>query len=535
MRVTNNMIMRNSSYNIGGTKNLVSLANNQMTTQKKISRPSDDPVIAIRSLRLGTSLAKTNQYYEKNIPDAESWLDVTETALTNMKTLMTDVRTQVVNGTTDTLTQDDRNTILTQLRALQTQLYSEGNADYAGRTVFTGYRTDKDLVFSENELETSYTINQDFDYMDMGSFDYFTGEVNVPTTQSEVLGYVPADEDVLKSSYYRIHTAYRELDSLSTFSYSYGEGDAATKVSYSFDPNTGDVTKESTTGTGDTATTTSETATNVHIYADEKEWADAMSGKHVNDDDIVIIKSTGNIIFGNNVSSEIKTNRADMAATYDKTGFDKGELKPEYYFNCTDKTNPINPIEFTKYDENGKMVEYDINYTVASNQQLTVNLEASDAFNSDLQRDIDDLIDVVNRSMAAHDKVAQLKAMKNETQYEDKQYQDELDKWITAAQKEADLADHHLQTLFSSELGNVDRYISDINLAITKVGCTMDQLKLTETRMNNQQTTIQDLQSQNEDLDLSTIILKYTASYNAYQSSLTAAGKLSGMTLLNYI
>jgi flagellar hook-associated protein 3 FlgL len=63
----------------------------------------------------------------------------------------------------------------------------------------------------------------------------------------------------------------------------------------------------------------------------------------------------------------------------------------------------------------------------------------------------------------------------------------------------------------------------------------MDQLKLTETRMNNQQTTIQDLQSQNEDLDLSTIILKYTASYNAYQSSLTAAGKLSGMTLLNYI
>ncbi|MBQ1604652.1 MAG: hypothetical protein II091_02875 [Lachnospiraceae bacterium] len=118
MRVTNNMIMRNSSYNIGGTKNLVSLANNQMTTQKKISRPSDDPVIAIRSLRLGTSLAKTNQYYEKNIPDAESWLDVTETALTNMKTLMTDVRTQVVNGTTDTLTQDDRNTILTQLRAL---------------------------------------------------------------------------------------------------------------------------------------------------------------------------------------------------------------------------------------------------------------------------------------------------------------------------------------------------------------------------------------------------------------------------------
>ena len=41
-----------------------------MTSQKKISRPSDDPVIAIRALRLRSSLSQINQYYEKNIPDA---------------------------------------------------------------------------------------------------------------------------------------------------------------------------------------------------------------------------------------------------------------------------------------------------------------------------------------------------------------------------------------------------------------------------------------------------------------------------------
>ena len=58
---------------------------------------------------------------------------------------MTDVRTQCVNGSTDTLNQEDRNTILKQLKSLQSQLYAEGNADYAGRTVFTGYRTDQDL------------------------------------------------------------------------------------------------------------------------------------------------------------------------------------------------------------------------------------------------------------------------------------------------------------------------------------------------------------------------------------------------------
>ena len=141
MRVTNNMILRNSSYNINGTKGSVNSSMNQMTTQKKINKPSEDPVVAIRSLRLSTSLSRVDQYYKKNIPD------VTETALNNMKSLMTDVRTQCVNGSTDTLNQEDRNTILKQLKSLQSQLYAEGNADYAGRTVFTGYRTDQDLVF----------------------------------------------------------------------------------------------------------------------------------------------------------------------------------------------------------------------------------------------------------------------------------------------------------------------------------------------------------------------------------------------------
>ena len=70
MRVTNNMILRNSSYNINGTKGSVNSSMNQMTTQKKINKPSEDPVVAIRSLRLSTSLSRVDQYYKKNPKDA---------------------------------------------------------------------------------------------------------------------------------------------------------------------------------------------------------------------------------------------------------------------------------------------------------------------------------------------------------------------------------------------------------------------------------------------------------------------------------
>ena len=110
MRVTNNMITANTKTNINANKVLVDKYNTQMTTQKKISRPSEDPVVAIRSLRMQTTLSHLTQYKDNNIADANAWLDVTETALTNMEKILTDIRTQCVNGSTDTLTADVRQT-----------------------------------------------------------------------------------------------------------------------------------------------------------------------------------------------------------------------------------------------------------------------------------------------------------------------------------------------------------------------------------------------------------------------------------------
>ena len=73
MRITNNMIMGNTKTNINATKLLVDKYNTQMTTQKKISKASEDPVIAIRSMRMATTLSHRGQYVDNNIPDAQSW------------------------------------------------------------------------------------------------------------------------------------------------------------------------------------------------------------------------------------------------------------------------------------------------------------------------------------------------------------------------------------------------------------------------------------------------------------------------------
>ena len=163
MRVTNKMIMNNAASNINSTKEIVNTRNKQMTTQKKIDKPSDDPVIAVRSLRLSTTLSQVTQYYSKNIPDANQWIDITETALINIRNISDDCRTIAVAGSSDSKnSQSDRNIMLTQLESLQKQLFAEGNADYANRTVFTGYRTNSNLTFTDDETLTQYRIDQSF-------------------------------------------------------------------------------------------------------------------------------------------------------------------------------------------------------------------------------------------------------------------------------------------------------------------------------------------------------------------------------------
>ena len=545
MRVTNNMIMKSSTNNVNATKVNVNDKNNQMTTNKKISRPSEDPVIAIRALRLGTTFNKLDQYASKNIPDAASWLDVTETAILNMKSLITDMRTQCVNGSTGTLTADDRNTILSQLQALQKQMYSEGNADYAGRTVFTGFRTNSTLTFSEDEMNTSYSIREVFSTKDdMREKRFYNGDVKVPSTQTEVL--TSPISDIEETSYNTIRLPYNSIDKATSIVYRNNGGtttlgiDGPTSDVYDADGNYVGQYQESNIDGPDPSSNTT-----VYQFDSEEVWAAKMGKKTVGDNDIVIIKNTGEMIFGNQIASTMKQNNINVELDYDKTGFTSGELRPEFYYNCTDKTNPLDEIHYKRYEEietpggdiliTDELIRYDIEYNVATNQNLAVNIEAIDVFDSDVIQDVDDMINAVSAAINAHDKIDKIKSMMKENQYATDQYQEKLNEWLEAAQKEADYADDNVQKLFSSNIGRSDNYLSDISLALTKVGCKSDQLSITEDRVGNQQSTVSKLQSDNEDIDLSQIILEYTSAYTAYQASLTAASKLGQVSLLNYI
>ena len=164
MRITNNMMIANMITNLGNNQTRLSGYQNQLDTGKKIQVPSDDPVVAARALKLRTDVAQVEQY-QKNIKDAGSWLDATDEALSKMGDVLKKARELSVQAANGTNTQEETQKIGLELKQLKAQMIHLSNSTYAGRYIFSGFKTDQKLIV-DDETNANYgrfAINVDSD------------------------------------------------------------------------------------------------------------------------------------------------------------------------------------------------------------------------------------------------------------------------------------------------------------------------------------------------------------------------------------
>lgn len=119
-------------------------AQNRVTTGKRIEKPSDDPtgtrtLIGISSLRTGLA------GYNSNLNVAQSVLNSSEDAYSDMGDLVQQAQTLAVQGATSTNDSATLNSIADQIASLQKRLVTLGNSQSAdGRYVFGGRVTDSE-------------------------------------------------------------------------------------------------------------------------------------------------------------------------------------------------------------------------------------------------------------------------------------------------------------------------------------------------------------------------------------------------------
>jgi flagellar hook-associated protein 3 FlgL len=143
------MVMRITQQSLYGTvlsqtnASLLALVqtNNEVSTEKRINKPSDDATGTVQVLNLRDELSQLSQY-ETNITQATGWLTQEDSTLSSVSTLVTSIKSLAEQASTGTMTETNREEIATQLRQYYEQLISLANTTYSGQSLFSGQMTD---------------------------------------------------------------------------------------------------------------------------------------------------------------------------------------------------------------------------------------------------------------------------------------------------------------------------------------------------------------------------------------------------------
>lgn len=135
------------TYNLNNTLERLERLQFESSVGKKFRVPSDDPIGASKSLKFNTDISKTEQYL-RNTKDAAAWMKETESALKEINQILhraNELTVQAANGTNT----EDLDKIRDEIKELKSHLIQVANSTYAGRSLFTGFKTDKELLESD--------------------------------------------------------------------------------------------------------------------------------------------------------------------------------------------------------------------------------------------------------------------------------------------------------------------------------------------------------------------------------------------------
>ena len=532
MRITNKIMQRNNLSNINTNKILEDKLTSQLSSEKKIIRPSDDPVIAIRALRLRSNVTEVTQYYSKNIPDATSWLKVTEDALSSLSSIITSCQNDCTKGANGDLTSSDRNTILEELKAFSSEIYKTGDADYAGRYVFTGYRTDTSLSF-QKQTYMRYQMTEQVDrtaidsvtHVNQGNIASWTAANFDDATHSGIV-----EQQISESTCYRFRLSYDDLDEYGD--YETGMLESEPVIQY-YDPS----------GTLTTLTSTQQ--------INSTDVPDPYS--RVGDNDIIYVADTGEMLLGKNIYDDLMATKDDATTgdkdesqiliTYQKTEFKAEDLRPQHFFRSASYEGEM--VGNTFNVDSGSLLMYNesyldttlerqsIEYDVGFNTTIRVNSTADECFKLGIGREIDDLVNAMQAVVNLETTIADIeKKLETTTVAADRTIlQNQLDAANKAFTYQKDIA----QKRFEQGITAMQGYLNDTSLAITNNGTRSSKLALIESRLQNQKTTFETLQSQNEDIDITEVAIGLESASVTYEAALMATSKIMQNTLLNYL
>ena len=139
-RITTSMVQRNVLADLNAISAKLTKTQMKASSNKEISRPSDDPFNASRAMALRQNVNATKQY-QRNVEDAMGWMDASEQAMDRITEAIRDARDLLIQGGSDSTDQTSREAIATELEQLIESVKQNASATYRGSFLFSGGET----------------------------------------------------------------------------------------------------------------------------------------------------------------------------------------------------------------------------------------------------------------------------------------------------------------------------------------------------------------------------------------------------------
>jgi flagellar hook-associated protein 3 FlgL len=364
-------------------------------------------------------------------------------------------------------------------------------------------------LFDNASSTLAYDITENFQYTDISAVNVITGKVSY-TEGASAQDYADQMADIQKQSFYKVTLAYKDCAAYSYEDAKDGQDSLSDYVT---------LTSSYVDTDGSTVEETYDAITRASTDAD---------AYTVGEDEVIYLYDTGEMLLGANVYGALQENQADFSVNYCKQEFQKSDIRPEMYFQCS-SYNTVSQKEITYSDPSDQDIKYEVNFS----QNMTVNTQGLDAIDTDIYRTIDYLTSTIEAVDDVEERISDAEKMIANTT--DEEELTNLNAYKDSLETEKSLRVTVMTEAFGIGLSMVDSTQETLNVAIADLGTRYNRLQLTYDKLSNQKVDVEEQLSNNEDVDISDAYINLTQADNLYQYSLTATSKILGNTLLDYI
>ncbi|MFP3982618.1 MAG: flagellin hook IN motif-containing protein [Desulfurivibrionaceae bacterium] len=140
MRTTLNTIYNNINNNLHNIKTDLNDINNRISSGRRMSKISDDPVDMSSALGMRSNLAGIGQYQD-NLDYGSSIIDNSESSLTQVKDLISKAKVTGLEARNTSVNDDQRRNIAEVIKNYKEEIITLGNNRIDGKYIFGGHRT----------------------------------------------------------------------------------------------------------------------------------------------------------------------------------------------------------------------------------------------------------------------------------------------------------------------------------------------------------------------------------------------------------